>query len=78
MFPTHPVYQNSLTPEALALFNAHDIDGLKKLLEDLIAEFDFNCPDFHGDLGVLLCTAGLLESLMGGKACMVLCDFVNF
>ena len=75
---THPVYQNSLTPEALKMFDRKDIDGLKDLLAKLIAEFDMNSATFHADLGVLLGTAGLLESLLGGKACMVLCDFVNF
>lgn len=67
------------------MFNARDIDGLTKYCLDLTKAFTEEHREcikdqahFRADLGVLLLSIGLLESLTGGKACMLLCDFVNF
>lgn len=79
MFPTHNVYQNSITPECLALFMTKDKAGLKAMVMDLAEKLkDVPPKDFNNALGILLCTSALYDSSIGGKGCMLICDFVNF
>lgn len=79
MFPTHTVYQNSITPEALALFNNKDKAGLKAMVLTQAADLQVcDHHDFNNKLGVMLLTAALYDSSIGGKGCMLVCDFINF
>lgn len=74
----HKVYKESITPEVLDAFNNFDKDTLIAILAAQCEQLTAGSPSYWDDLGKLVCTAGLLESLKGGRACALLCDVVNF
>lgn len=77
MIQMHRVYKESLTPEVQKMFERLDRDALQAEVLRRCAALEEGA-DFWNDLGKLVLTAGLLDSLKGGRACALLCDVVNF